>query len=138
MPHNDRIGGIMLVVLALLATPAIAPAQEVLEDVILITRDKEVVAFSSVGNKWVLIALRAQERVLESRTASRVALVVTNQRALGFSSITNQWSETNIDVGEQILEVEAKGFVASVDTNFRALGFGGRQGTWKEYRYRFR
>lgn len=138
MPQNNRIGGITLVVLALLTTPAIAPAQEALEDVVLITHDKEVVAFSSVGNNWVLIALRAQERILESRTANRVALVVTNQRALGFSSITNQWSETKIDVGEQILEVEAKGFVASVDTNFRALGFGGRQGIWKEYRYRLR
>ena len=138
MLHNDRIGSILLIVLALFATPSIAPAQEILEDVILITRDKEVVAFSSAGNKWVLIALRAQERIVYSRTASRVALVVTNQRALGFSSITNQWSETKIDVGEQILEMEAKGFVASVDTNFRALGFGGRQGAWQEYRYRFR
>jgi len=138
MPHSHRIGHITLVVLALLATPTIAHAQEILEDVILITRDKEIVAFSSVGNNWVLIALRAQERVVESRTASRVALVVTNQRAMGFRSITNQWSETKIDVGEQILEMEAKGFVASVDTNFRALGFGGRQGAWKEYRFRHR
>ncbi len=137
MTHNNRMRTV-LALLTFLAIPTIAHTQDILDDVVLITRAKEVLAFSSAGNQWIVAGLRAQEQVVESRTGSRVAVVVTNQRALGFSSVMNRWSEIKIDVGEQVLDMEAKGFVSSVDTNFRALGFGAGKGEWTEYRYRYR
>jgi hypothetical protein len=138
MKQSLRITGMVLVVLAIIMTPPTAYTQEILEDVVLITREKEIVAFSSSGNQWVLVSLRAQEHIVESRSDGRVAVVVTNQRALAFSSLTNKWNEMRLEVGEKMLDLEAKGLVVSVDTSFRALGFGARQGAWKEHRYRAR
>jgi hypothetical protein len=138
MSRKGLTGGTVLALLGLFVAPPIAHGEEILEDVILIIRDKEIVAFSSAGNQWVSMTLRAQERVVQSEFTSQVAVVVTNQRAMGFSAITNRWSEIKIDVGEQVLELEAEGLVSSVNTNFRALGFGARKGEWAEYRYRYR
>ena len=138
MIHNDRALVTVLIVLAFLIIPRPADSEEVLEDVALIIRDKEILAFSSAGDQWVLITLRAQEKVVTSKTGSQVAVVVTNQRALGFSSVRNQWSEMRLDVGEEMVALEAKGMVVSVNTSIRALGFGARQGRWVEFRYRFR
>jgi hypothetical protein len=138
MRQNDRARVTVLIMLAFLMMPLPAESQEVLQDVVLIIHEKETLAFSSAGNQWVLITLRAQERVAESKTGSQVAVVVTNQRALGFSTVRNQWSEMRFDVGEEMVALEAEGLVASVNTSLRALGFGARQGRWVEFRYPYR
>jgi hypothetical protein len=103
-------------------------------ELVLVVREKQVLAFSSRGNRWVARDLMAQEVVEESRKSSHIAVVVTNIRVLGFSADTDQWDEERLEAGERAISLEIDGKVASVVTNVRALGFGARSGTWSVLR----
>ncbi len=103
-------------------------------ELVLVVREKQILAFSSRGNRWVARDLMAQEFIEESRKSSHIAVVVTNARVLGFSAETDQWDEERLEAGERAISLEIEGKVASVVTNIRALGFGARTGTWSVLR----
>lgn len=109
-------------------------ADDVSTELVLVVREKQVIAFSSRGNRWVARDLMAQEFIEESRKSSHIAVVVTNVRVLGFSAETDQWDEARLEAGERAISLEIEGRVASVVTNVRALGFGARTGTWSVLR----
>ena len=71
-------------------------------------RERELLAFSAVGNRWVSLNLISDERVFKSEYGGRVAVVVTTLRVLGFSALTNQWHEEKLIVGEFPDTVEAR------------------------------
>lgn len=109
-------------------------ANDLPTELVLVVREKQVLAFSSRGNRWVARDLMAQEFIEESRKSSHIAVVVTNARVLGFSAETDQWDEERLEAGERAISLEIEGKVASVVTNVRALGFGARTGTWSVLR----
>ena len=57
------------------------------EEVYLLVRERELMAFSAVGNRWVTKDLISGERVLQSKYGGHVAVVLTNLRVLGFSAL---------------------------------------------------
>jgi len=105
------------------------------QEVYLLVRERELVAFSAVGNRWVTQNLISRERVLESKFDGHVAVAVTNLRVLGFSALTNRWSEERLEVGESLNTVEAEGNVGVAITNLRAFGFSAKTGTWTVKRF---
>ncbi len=109
-------------------------ADDLPTELVLVVREKQVIAFSSRGNRWVARELMAQEFIEESRKSSHIAVVVTNLRVLGFSAETDQWDEERLEAGERAISLHIEGKVASVVTNVRALGFGARTGTWSVLR----
>lgn len=122
------------VLLSVAASPTPVDCGELPTEIVLVVREKQVLAFSSRGNRWVPRDLMAQEIVEESCKSSHVAVVVTNIRVLGFSAETDQWDEERLEAGERAVSLEIDGKVASVLTNLRALGFGARTGTWSVLR----
>ena len=92
------------------------------EEVYLLVRERELMAFSAVGNRWVTKNLISGERVLESKYGGHVAVVFTKFRVLGFSALTNTWNEEKLMVDELLVAIEAKGNVGTAITNLRALG----------------
>jgi hypothetical protein len=105
------------------------------QEVYLLVRERELLAFSAVGNRWVSQNLISGERVLKSKFGGHVAVAVTKLRVLGFSALTNRWSEKRLEVGESVDAVEAEGNVGVVITNLRAFGFSGKTGTWTAKRF---
>ena len=121
---------IILPLVVLISPPLRAPCEEILNEVFLLLRERELLGFSSVGNRWVAINLRSGERVLESKYAGHVAVVVTNVRVLGFSTLISRWAEEKLVVGESMVTFEEEGNVGAVVTNLRAFGFSARTATW--------
>jgi len=109
--------------------------EEVAEEVYLLVREKELLAFSAVANRWVTFDLRSGEKVLESKHGGHVAVVVTNLRVLGFSALTNQWVDEKLMVGESMVTIEAEGNVGAAITSLRAFGFGAKNGRWTVKRF---
>jgi hypothetical protein len=108
------------------------------EEVYLLVRERELLAFSAVGNRWVTQNLISGERVLESRYGGHVAVVVTNLRVLGFSALIDRWDEEKTEVGESMVTIEAEGNVGAVVTNLRAFGFGAKAARWTVKRFRLK
>ncbi|MFQ6078416.1 MAG: hypothetical protein ACE5NJ_04675 [Thermodesulfobacteriota bacterium] len=114
----------------------LASTGDVLEqEVYLLVRERELLAFSAVGNRWVTQNLISREQVLKSTFDGHVAVAVTNLRVLGFSALTNRWSEERLEVGELVVTVEAEGNVGVAITNLRAFGFSAKTGTWTVKRF---
>jgi len=109
--------------------------EEILNEVYLLVRERELLAFSAVENKWVTLDLRSKEKVLESEYDGRVAVAVTNLRVLGFSAITSRWVGERLMVGENVVSLEAEGNVGAVITNLRAFGFSATAGRWNVKRF---
>ncbi len=105
------------------------------EEVYLLVRERELMAFSAVGNRWVTKDLISGERVLESKYGGHVAVVVTNLRVLGFSALVDKWDEERLEAGESVVTVEAEGNVGAAITNLRAYGFGAKAGRWTVKRF---
>ncbi len=105
------------------------------EEIYLLVRERELLAFSAVGNRRVTQNLISRERVLESKFDGHVAVAVTNLRVLGFSALTNRWSEERLEVGELVDTVEAEGNVGVAITNLRAFGFSAKTGRWAVKRF---
>jgi hypothetical protein len=122
--------GIMLLIVTLGASLGAAFSDEVAEDVYLLVRERELLAFSAVGDAWVSQDLISAEVVLESKFNGRVGVVVTNLRILGFSALTSRWVEKKLRVGESPITTEAEGNVGAVITNLRAFGFSAKIGGW--------
>ena len=132
MPHMNKKGalGIFLVVALTWFPLAIACSDEVADEVYVLVRERELLAFSAVGNRWVTQNLRPNEQVLKSKYDGNVAVVFTKFRVLGFSALTNRWSEEKLTVDESMVAVGAEGNVGTAITNLRALGFSARTGRW--------
>lgn len=114
----------------------VASSKDVVEEeVYLLVRERELLAFSAVRNRWVTQNLISRERVLESKFNGHVAVAVTNLRVLGFSALTTRWSEERLEVGESVDTVEAEGNVGVAITNLRAFGFSAKTGTWTVKRF---
>jgi hypothetical protein len=114
----------------------VASSGDVVEqEVYLLVRERELLAFSAVGERWIIQNLISGERVLESRFDGHVAVAVTNLRVIGFSALTNRWSEGRLEVGESMVSVEAEGNVAVVITNLKTFGFSARTGRWTVKRF---
>jgi hypothetical protein len=105
------------------------------EEVYLLVRERELLAFSAVRNRWVTQNLISGERVLKSTFDGHVAVAVTNLRVLGFSALTSRWNEERLGVGESVVTVEAEGNVGVAVTNLRAFGFSAKTGTWTVKRF---
>jgi hypothetical protein len=100
------------------------------DEVFLLARKKELLAFSSRAGQWIIQDYRPQEQVLKSKYGGKVGVVFTNLRILGFSSLTNEWVEEPLMVKENLESLEASGKVGAVITNRRALGFSAKIGKW--------
>ena len=119
MRKESTVG--ILLMIAMILTPLGVTGEEVVDAVYLLVRERELLAFSAVGDRWVTLDLRSEEKVLESAYGGRVAVVVTNLRVLGFSALANRWAEEKLMVGESMITVEAEGNVGAVVTNLRAF-----------------
>ena len=128
----------ILVLLVVNFFPLRTTGEEVAQDVYLLVRDRELLAFSASQSRWVTLDLRSGEKVLESAYGGHVAVVLTDLRVLGFSALTGQWAEEKLVVGESMETVEAEGNVGAVITNVRALGFSAREGSWTERQFRLK
>ena len=129
--------GVFLLIMLTFSSLAIT-GEEVAQDVYLLVRDRELLAFSASRNRWVSLDLRSGEKVIDSAYGGYVAVALTNLRVLGFSAVTSQWAEEKLMVGESIVTVEAEGRVGAVITNLRAFGFSAREGRWTERRFRLK
>lgn len=127
---NKGALGILLLVAVFWFPLAIASSEEVEEEVYLLVRERELLAFSAVGDRWVTQNLRPNERVLGSKYSGHVAVVFTKFRVLGFSALTNRWNEEKLMLDEEMVTIEAKGNVGTVITNLRAFGFSAKTGRW--------
>ena len=130
---NKGVLGMLLIIVISWPPGAIVCSQEsekVADEVFLIAREAELLAFSAVGNQWVSADLRTNERVLDSRYGGRVAVVLTNFRILAFSALTGAWIEEKLRVGEELVKIEATGHVGAIVTNLRAFGFSAEGGKW--------
>lgn len=133
MRKKSTVGILLLIWLIL--SPLGNSFGEVVEEVYLLVRERELLAFSAVGNCWVSQNLVSSEKVLESKYGGHVAVVVTNLRVLGFSALTNRWAEERLIVGESMVTVEAEGNVGAAITNLRAFGFSAKTGRWTLKRF---
>jgi hypothetical protein len=130
------VPGISLLMAVVLSFVGGASSGEVIEEeVYLLVRERELMAFSAVGNRWVTKNLISGERVLENKYGGHVAVVVTNLRVLGFSALVDRWDEEKLEVGESVVTVEAEGNVGAAITNLRAFGFGANAGRWTVKRF---
>ena len=133
---KKRVLGILLSMAFVWFPPGVASSGDVVEkEVYLLVRQRELVAFSAVGNRWVTQNLISGERVQESKFDGHVAVAATNIRVLGFSALTNRWDEERLEVGESMISVEAEGNVAVVITNLKAFGFSAETGRWNVKRF---
>jgi hypothetical protein len=125
----------LLIILNCFSSGIASPPDVVEQEVYLLVRERELLAFSAVGNRWVTQNLISGERVLESKFDGHVVVAVTKLRVLGFSALTNRWSEKKLEVGESVDTVEAEGNVGVAITNLRAFGFSAKTGTWTVKRF---
>ena len=130
----------LLVLITLICLPLMVDSSDVVveEEVYLLVRERELLAFSAMGNRWVTKNLISGERVLQSEYGGHVAVVVTNLRVLGFSALVNHWDEEKLEVGESMVTVEAEGNVGAAITNLRAFGFSAKIGRWSVKRFRLK
>jgi hypothetical protein len=126
--------GISLLI-GLLFLPLATSSQEVVQEVYLLVRERELLAFSAPRNRWVTLDLAAREKVLESKYGGRVAVAVTNFRVLGFSALTSRWAEQKLMVGESVETIDATGNIGAAITNLRAFGFNASTGRWIPKRF---
>jgi len=132
---NKKCALIFFVWIMMLVMSAQLAPQEIPKEVILVLREKEILAFSALSARWVSQDIMAREIIQQYRTASHVAIVVTNLRVLGFSAETSLWDRERFEPDEKVVSIEADGKVASIVTNKRALAFGAPQGTWVVTRF---
>ena len=131
-----KVPGTLLLMALVWFPPGISSAGDVVEkEVYLLVRQRELVAFSAVGNRWVAQNLISGERVQESTFNGHVAVAATNIRVLGFSALTSRWDEERLEVGESMITVEAEGNVGVVITNLKAFGFSAKTGRWTVKRF---
>ena len=135
MMKRGILGISLLMTLVLSFVGGASSAEVVEEEVYLLVRERELMAFSAVGNRWVTKDLISGERVLESKYGGHVAVVLTNLRVLGFSALINRWDEERLEVGESVVTVEAEGNVGAAITNLRAFGFSAKAGKWTVKRF---
>jgi hypothetical protein len=135
MMKRGILGISLLMTLVLSFVGGASSAEVVEEEVYLLVRERELMAFSAVGNRWVTKDLISGERVLESKYGGHVAVVVTNLRVLGFSALVDRWDEERVEVGESVVTVEAEGNVGATITNLRAFGFSAKAGRWTVKRF---
>ncbi len=108
---------------------------EVTDEIYLLVRGEELLAFSAVKDVWVTQKLRPNEEVLKSTYSGHVAIVFTSLRILGFSGLVSEWNAADLMVGESMVSIDASGNVGAVVTNRRALGFSARTGQWTTQRF---
>lgn len=135
MMKRGILGISLLMTVVLSFVGGASSAEVVEEEVYLLVRERELLAFSALGNRWVTKDLISGERVLESKYGGHVAVVVTNLRGLGFSALVDRWDEEKLEVGESVVTVEAEGNVGAVITNLRAFGFSAKAGRWTVRRF---
>ncbi len=135
MMKRDILGILLFMTLVLLFAGGASSGEMVDEEVYLLVRERELMAFSAVGNRWVTKDLISGERVLESKYGGHVAVALTNLRVLGFSALVNRWDEERLEVGESVVTVEAEGNVGAAITNLRAFGFSAKAGKWTVKRF---
>jgi hypothetical protein len=130
----------LLFLIALICLPLGVGSSDVVEEeeVYLLVRERELLAFSAVGNRWVTQNLISGERILQSKYGGHVAVVITNLRVLGFSALVDRWDEEKLEVGESMVTVKAEGNVGAAITNLRAFGFSARIGRWSVKRFRLK
>lgn len=134
MNRQGVLGTVLAGILILFAL-GFAFAEEVEDEVFILVREKELLAFSAIGNRWVKQELRPKEQVLASKYGGKVAVVFTKFRVLGFSAHTNKWREKKLMIDEAMVAIEAKGNVGTIITTARALGFSARTGVWIAERF---
>jgi len=135
MIKKDILALLLLIVLICLPLGVGSSDDVVEEEVYLLVRERELLAFSAVGNRWVTQNLISGERILQSKYGGHVAVVVTNLRVLGFSALVDRWDEEKLEVGESMVTVEAEGNVGAAITNLRAFGFSAKLGRWSVKRF---
>ena len=135
MIKKEVLGILLLIALVWFPLGVASSGDVVEEEVYLLVRERELLAFSAVGNRWVTQNLISGERVLESKFDGHVAVAVTNIRVLGFSALTNRWGEERLEVGESMVTAEAEGNVGVVITNLKAFGFSAKTGRWTVKRF---
>ena len=138
MIKKGVLGILLLIALVWFVLGVASSGDVVEEEIYLLVRERELLAFSAVGNRWVTQNLISGERVLESRYGGHVAVVVTNLRVLGFSALIDRWDEEKMEVGESMVTIEAEGNVGAVVTNLRAFGFGAKAARWTVKRFRLK
>ena len=135
MMKKNVLGTLLLMALVWFPPGAAFSGDVVEKAVYLLVRQRELVAFSAVGNRWVTQNLISGERVQESKFDGHVAVAATNIRVLGFSALTSRWDEERLEVGESMITVEAEGDVGVVITNLKAFGFSAKTGRWTAKRF---
>ena len=132
MNSRQRTIAALLLALTLGLWPAVAGAAEMVNEVLLVVKDDEVLAFSGLKNNWVSQKLSPNEKVLAQRSRGNVAVVTTKNRLLGFSAFSAAWSEVSLRVNELVEDLQADGNVATVVTDLRIFGFNAHTGLWIE------
>jgi len=135
MMKRGILGILLFMTLILPCVGGASSGEMVDEEVYLLVRERELMAFSAVGNRWVTKDLISGERVLQSKYGGHVAVVFTNLRVLGFSALVDRWDEERLEVGESMVTVEAEGNVGAAITNLRAFGFSAKAGRWTVKRF---
>lgn len=135
MTKKSVLGILLLMALLWVPWGIVSSADVVEQEVYLLVREREVLGFSAVRNRWVAQNLISGERVLDNKFDGHVAVVVTSVRVLGFSALTSRWDEERLEVGESTVSLTAEGNVGAVITNLRAFGFGAKSGRWTVKRF---
>jgi hypothetical protein len=112
--------------------PFVAIAEERRTNVIIVTEDDKIMAFSGKNKNWVPQNLKLKEKVYSKEANGNVGVVVTNERIYGFSAFIGKWQVVELLLGEAVEEVQAEGNVATVVTDQRVFGFNARTGIWDE------
>ena len=113
--------------------PLLAIAEEIVTDVIIVTKDDKIVAFSGQNKDWIPHNLKLKEKVLLKKAHGNVGVVITNERVYGFSAITGTWNIVELLLNEEIKELQAEGNVATVVTDQRIFGFNSHTGLWSKF-----
>lgn len=123
---------VLFLLFPLLSFPSLTYAEEIMSEVLIVTKADEILAFSSLKNNWVSESLKQNERVLKKGSKGNVAIVVTSNRILGFSVFTNVWDKERLRFNELIEEIQVDGNVATAVTDIRVFGFSAHTGKWFE------
>jgi hypothetical protein len=114
--------------------PLLALADEIVTDVIIVTKGDKILAFSGQDENWVSQNLKLKEKVIIKKAHGNVGVVITNERFYGFSVITGKWNIVELLIKEEIEELQAEGNVATVVTDQRTFGFNAHTGLWSEFK----
>lgn len=118
--------------LLLLSLPAVARADDWVENAGVRITEEEVLFFSALAGEWTRVRLDLGERVQLWGAAGNVAAVTTSKRVLGFSAPLNAVSEIRLPITERVMRLQVRGNFASVSTPDRALAFSALTGEWSE------